>query len=234
MHAWAVSGEQVLVVTVMTADPPADAQSDFARQLHESWGYPALEAYEARRREEAEALARLGVEHRHLGLLDCIYRGDDSGWYYVSDDDLFGDVHPSDTAVETALVSQLEAVERDFAPNRIYAPLGAGHHVDHQLVRDAAAALWGEQLLLYEDLPYASVSDSVCRARHKAFPDRPPLKYVRELSAADMLAKVAAVGQYRSQLGVLFLAHVAMAAVLWQHARRTSTIGGWAERYWFV
>ena len=40
---------------------------------------------------------------------------------------------------------------------RVYAPLGIGSHVDHQLVFNAAASLAdaGWEVWLYEDIPYA-------------------------------------------------------------------------------
>ena len=74
LHRAHREGLRTLVVNFFTAVPEPDrALSDFARELHASWGVDER-AVETRRLEDQAALARLGAEYRNEDLLDGLYR----------------------------------------------------------------------------------------------------------------------------------------------------------------
>src|SRR5215213_6357423 len=104
--------------------------SAFARAMHERWGLTANEVIASRRAEEVAAAAVLGAQTRVLPFRDAIYRGD----YYLSDDDLFGSLAPEEASLPAAIAESLELAGSPDAATRIYAPLGVGKHVDHQIV----------------------------------------------------------------------------------------------------
>jgi LmbE family N-acetylglucosaminyl deacetylase len=230
IHRWAAADEPVLVVTVMTGDPPAGPHSPFAEYQHSSWGVSAAEAFAIRRSEEAAALGRLGASYTQLGLLDCIYRGDDTGFFYTSEEGIFGSIHPADESLAEALVRRLVALE-PFAPGAaVYSPLGLGHHIDHQLVRRAAERWRGRDLLYYEDYPYAhrmGLSRAEIQRGESGLASRQVW-----LTEGDMRAKIEAIGRYRSQMDILFGGCAEMEASVWAYGRAVAGGDGWAERFW--
>ncbi|HXF63595.1 MAG TPA: PIG-L family deacetylase, partial [Caldilineaceae bacterium] len=148
------AGARLLIVTVMAGDPPA-AVSGYARSLHERWAVE--EATAARRAEDLAACRILGAEPLHWPIPDCIYRCHPLTGkpFYLSDDDLFGEAAAEEAGLAAELAERLAALPPH---GRLVAPLAVGHHVDHQLVRQAAELACGpERLLYYEDYPYAQL-----------------------------------------------------------------------------
>src|SRR5215213_2715716 len=127
--------------------------SAFAEAMHERWGLTANEVIASRQAEEAAAAAVLGTRTGVLPFRDAIYRGDN----YLSDDDLFGYPASEEASLPAAIAASLDLADLPDATSRIYAPLGVGKHVDHQIVhlaaRELAARGWG--VWFYEDIPYA-------------------------------------------------------------------------------
>ncbi len=232
INKWSRAGETTLVVTIMTADPPLVPLSPFADELHSRWGAPAGEVYGLRREEEKRAMARLGAAHVHLGLSDCIYRSGPEGFYYGSEAAIFGVVAAGDESLVTEIVRRLmEVSTRDNST--VYAPLAVGHHVDHQLVSRAARDWSRDSLFFYEDAPYAYACGAVTDAIDRTFAaEAMPQPITLNIEAEDVLAKIGAIGCYRSQLGVLFGSHVSMAAQVWDYSRRLADESGWVERLW--
>ncbi len=199
IHKWTAAGEPVLVITLMAGDPPAGEFSPFAHYQHASWGLPPREAYAARRAEDLAAMRVLGAEYLQLDFLDCIYRRGPAGWFYQSDEEIFGAVHPADEPLADRLTAALQKLESLAAGATVYAPLGVGNHVDHQLVRRAAEAWRGRGLCYYEDYPYAETADlRPASAVRGLSPCTVPL------TEADLDAKVEAIGCYVSQIPMLF------------------------------
>src|SRR3954447_23202548 len=143
---------ETLVVFGSEPDPTRPL-SEFARAMHERWVLTANEVIASRQAEEGAAATVLGARSRVLPFRDAIYRGN----YYLSDDDLFGSPAPEEATLPAAIAASLDLGDSPDETTRIYAPLGVGKHVDHQIVHLAAQelAIRGWDVWFYEDIPYA-------------------------------------------------------------------------------
>jgi len=233
IYAQACRGERVLVVTVFAASPLDPDLTPFARELGERWG-GAADPVAARRAEDCAALARLGARGLHLSYLDCVYRRhpDTGEPLYPTVDDIFAEIHPAEATLADTLYHDL--CRRLTAGCRLvlYAPLGAGHHVDHQLVRQVAVRLQadGAQVELYEDWPYADDATAVARAL-----DGEQGRWRRRvslLSEEALIAKANAVACYASQISTFWPDLEAMRRALREQAARVGA-GGLGEGFWY-
>jgi LmbE family N-acetylglucosaminyl deacetylase len=188
-------GERVRVVTVFGGAPP-DELSPFAQFQHDRWGTGDA-AVDRRRAEDARAMAILGAGYAWLDFPDAIYRGD----LYLSDEQLFGSVNPTDLPLAAAVVAAIVA-EADAA-EQVYLPLAVGGHVDHRICRDAWHDLIGRGVgvRFYEDFPYAADAGAVDAALRGS-----SLLLAPELAdVSDFLERrLAAVAAYASQLPTIF------------------------------
>ena len=237
IHQWAAAGEPVLVLTLMTGDPPAGPHSPFAEYQHATWGVSAREAFAVRRAEETAALGRLGADLSHLGYRDCIYRGDGEIFFYTSNEALFGAVHPADAPLVETLVRDLAALGPLAPEATVYAPLAIGNHIDHQLLRRAAERWRSRDLQYYEDYPYAQRGDSQTLEAQRLgsqFATRPARPVQVPLTDEAMQAKIDAIGLYSSQISMLFGNHTQMEADVRAFARHTAGESGWSERFWLA
>jgi LmbE family N-acetylglucosaminyl deacetylase len=192
-------GERVLIVTVMAGDPPADAANDYIAGLHARWEL-GRDAAAQRRAEDLAACALLGADALHLDAPDCIYRLDPATGapLYVSDADIFGEIHPAETLLAARIAGLLAGLP---AATQVYAPLTVGHHVDHLLVRAAAEQVWGGALRYYEDYPYVQQPGKL----EATLMDAPGWRAtVIPLDADALDAKCAAIRAFRSQLSTFF------------------------------
>ena len=224
-------------LVVFGSEPDRDRPlSAFAEAMHERWGLTANEVIASRQAEEAAAAAELGAQTRVLPFRDAIYRGD----WYLSDEDLFGSPTTEETSLPAAIAASLDLADSPDATTRIYAPLGVGKHVDHQIVHLAGQELAGRgwDVWFYEDIPYA--------LRHMALDTR-----LAEIGAATRLQPVAripaestwerkidAILRYPSQLETVFLEYVGVGTTreeideaLSAYAVRAGD-GAMAERFW--
>lgn len=114
--------------------------------------------YSARREEDRRAVVLLGAAPMHLGFLDAPYR---SPRYSDFVGIVFGRAREYSSTFRE-LANRLRDLDRKLSPDVVVAPLAAGNHVDHRLVRDAAlSAIGTSKLLFYEDRPYAFVRELV-------------------------------------------------------------------------
>ncbi|MFF7891648.1 PIG-L deacetylase family protein [Streptomyces sp. NPDC007907] len=204
---------KVRVVTFFTeagAPPYTLSGRRYLRQV----GQPDAELlYRDRRAEDREVLERLGVDWRHLGLSDCLFRrkpgasGGRAGclrrvlpesWYVYPTYRLHistGRIsrHDSDTLSRVrASLEQLAAPPHTV----LLAPSGVGGHVDHVLVR-TAAELSGRTVVYYSDFPY--------NQQHRLDLDFVERNALVEVEWSRQLApKVELVRGYRSQADALF------------------------------
>lgn len=202
LSVWSVVGGtgDVAVVNVFAGLPEPGAAPRWdrlagARDRHEHM--------RARLDEDRAALTLAGRSGIYLPFLDRHYRADD----------------PAADELATAIDGAVPAAAM------LYAPAGIGGHVDHLLVRDAAAAIsrtHGLPLNLYAELPYAArfgwpgwVSgapadphavveqdwESSLRSAPVARSALTPR--VHRLDADQMAAKVTAMKRYRTQFALL-------------------------------
>jgi LmbE family N-acetylglucosaminyl deacetylase len=240
IHRATTAGEEVVVVTVFAGEAGTDvALSPFALAQHGYWGNPP-KPMTLRRGEDAAALALLGAEGLYLDHLDAVYRTDASGQSIYPDlETLMGEVHPDDPMTQDGaeeLASRLAGLVSARDQAVLYAPLGVGHHVDHQIVHAAAGRLLarGYRLAFYEDYPYAERPGAVEAALSFARTEGWRAKIIA-LDPADVTAKVSALGYYRSQLPILFGGVEAMPNRVWAFAAvdPPQSETGLAERLWW-
>lgn len=223
------NGEQVLVVALCTAAPPPDANfSALAQEFHSIWQLTPAEAVAARLREETTALVFLNVDSYWAGVLDAIYRYPEA---YHSRDSLFGTPHADDPLWET--LRQFCAALRQRVPSAtIYAPLGVGQHVDHQITYRAALDGAGQPLAFYEDFPYVTVPGAL--ERRLADLDEALSPRTRGIDAT-LATKINTVHQYPSQLDELFGGADGMVRAVTDYAHSVRPEGNeYGERVWVV
>jgi LmbE family N-acetylglucosaminyl deacetylase len=206
IHALAQRGARVLVATFFAGSPPDDAITPFALELKERWGN-AEDPVAVRREEDQAAVRAIGAEALHLPYLDCVYRQDASGQvaYYPTVEHIFADVHPAEADLPQRLLADLEARLPHTAHATVYAPLTAGHHVDHILVLRMALAMLkrGHKVLFYEDYPYAG-NAKVVEAALAPWPGHCWKRQTIFLGEADLRAKGRAVACYASQISTFW------------------------------
>jgi len=236
------AGERVLVVTIF-ADAPAPGAllSPFAQELHARWRHLA-DATARRREEDLTALALLGAKAVHWPYADCIYRQTPDGRFpYACEEALWGQVDPAENELVTELAARIAALppNRDDADARtsiIYAPLGVGHHVDHQIVRRAASSMLasqvsGRELVYYEDYPYAKDPRAVQSALEIGPGEMQWRAELTLLIEKALEAKIAAIACYRSQLSTFWASPAEMTTAMQTFAEQTGN-GKPAERTW--
>ncbi|HOW97429.1 MAG TPA: PIG-L family deacetylase [Kiritimatiellia bacterium] len=214
-------GRSVLIYTAMAAEQvPSPLQANGARFLKLCGLGP--DAGRVRRAEDARACARVGAKPDHGDLPEAVYRCDASGReLYPTHESLFEAIRPEDEGLMDRLARSFGALPRAAA---VFAPLGAGGHVDHVLVRRAAEQVFGAGLSYYEDYPYAVCRDVVRRLTQ---PRRAWSTVVVKLDAGARRARAAAILEYASQWPMLFGSR---AAFRWRDGWRLWLHGG--ERLW--
>jgi LmbE family N-acetylglucosaminyl deacetylase len=210
--------------------------SAFADAMHEQWGLTADEVIASRQAEEAAAAAELGAQTRVLPFRDAIYRGD----AYLSDEDLFGSPATEEAALPNAIAAALDLEDSPEAATRIYAPLGVGKHVDHQIVHLTGQELAGRgwEVWFYEDIPYA-LKPMALDARLAEIGGANRLEPVARIPAESTWdRKIDAILRYLSQLETVFRQYVGVGTTreeineaLSAYAARAGD-GAMAERFW--
>jgi LmbE family N-acetylglucosaminyl deacetylase len=237
IHRQAQAGAEVLAITVFTGDFEGSDLSSFARSLHKEWG-GLSHPFALRRAEDNAALTLLNAEGENLEHLDAIYRvAPDGEWLYPNVEAIFGEVHPADPLSLDGARGLAERVTQLLPPPDqalLYAPLGVGHHVDHQIIRTAAHTLLeaGYHVGFYEDYPYAETPGALEAALPRAGTGGWRIETIA-LEPENMAAKVSALGYHRSQLAMLFDGAEAMPNRVWSFAATRSPQACLAERIWW-
>lgn len=187
---------RVVLCTIFTAS--VENPAGFALRCQTDKGIAPEVDYMALRRAEDKAFAAFaGVkETRHLNHREAPHRG------YHSPNDLFAGIRPDDEVWE-AVRADLAALEAEFQPVVVFAPLGLGNHVDHlQTIRAVLRVYLARRVLWYRDTPYAIRSPS---ARPSALvppavqcPSRVPL------NEAILARKIDGCCLYASQINFQF------------------------------
>jgi LmbE family N-acetylglucosaminyl deacetylase len=228
------TGNRVLVVTVFGGIPAAGMRANpFVGQTLQNMGLSTdpAEAVRQRRAEDQAAVESLGADVLRLDYLDAIFRGDPA--YYQGDDALFGGVNPADLSLDEELAKVFLSIHERAPLAALYAPLGVGHHVDHQLCCSAADRLAQRKLNVkfYEDFPYVTNSGALA-ARQRELNITMEAEMVEISGTARQ--KSEAVALYRSQVPSLFGSEDKMTKTLngYSGSIRKTQPGIMIERYW--
>jgi LmbE family N-acetylglucosaminyl deacetylase len=223
------AGARVLVVTICTASPPSEGPfSSFAEATHHLWGLPPDQAMRTRLYEDSVAMEHLGADSMWVGMFDAIYRRPTD---YVNNETLFGAPAPNDPLLPD-LRAFIHAL-RDRVPRAtLYAPLGVGNHIDHQITYAAARAGAGDAIAFYEDFPYvtkAGMLDQRLSALHEAF-----VTSTLDIDAT-LSRKIGAVAAYTSQLSSLFGDADGLRRQIRDYAEQLRPdTGTYGERFWLL
>ncbi len=229
----AAAGHAVLVITMMGGlfqgklpDTPILAD------LHRRW-QAGLDPLRQRQIEDERASKMLGVDFMHLPLPDCVYRLAGDMALYPSEASLFGEVHGADYAPR--LLKGIQIPELETAA-KVYLPLGVGHHVDHQIVRE-----WGmtqlrdapdkSVLRFYVEFPYSKADRSTELALGAIDLPLAPADVV--LSETEIRAKTRAIACYDSQISTFWEDLAAMESDV-RRAFTDPETGGYVERFWKI
>jgi LmbE family N-acetylglucosaminyl deacetylase len=224
-------------LVVFGSEPDRDRPlSAFAEVMHEKWGLTADEVIASRQAEEAAAAAELGAQTRVLPFRDAIYRGE----AYLSDEDLFGSPATEEASLPNAITASIDLADSPDAATRIYAPLGVGKHVDHQIAHVAGQVLAarGWDVWFYEDIPYA-LKPMALDARLAEIGAGTRLAPVARIPVeSSWERKIDAILRYPSQLETVFLQYVGVGTTreeideaLSAYAARAGD-GAIVERFW--
>jgi LmbE family N-acetylglucosaminyl deacetylase len=230
-----LTGQKVLVVTAFGGAPAAGTPlSPFARQLiaRDGLGADAAEAVGMRQAEDEAALTTLGADAYWLDFADAPYRGNPAT--YPDNESLFGQVQPSDQNLDEEIAKVLLQLHQRASQAVIYAPLGVGRHVDHQICCSAADRLAQQKITVkfYEDYPHVTRKGALeGRQKELGIAMEPEMVEISNLPAQ---LKEDAILHYRSQVPVLFQTEDKMRSTIKDYAssiRRTYP-GIQIERYW--
>lgn len=207
VHRLARLGRQPETLIVFGSEPDPDfVLSPFASAMHEGWGLATSEVIARRRAEEDNASRAIGATFRLLPFHDAIYRGHT----YLSDSDLFSTPALAEHGLPGEIVAALDLPNVPSDAVRMYAPLGIGGHVDHQLVFTAAASLAaaGWEVWFYEDVPYALQEGARERRLAEIAADHSLHLRGTAPAGADWDAKLDGILSYPSQLETIFRHYV--------------------------
>jgi LmbE family N-acetylglucosaminyl deacetylase len=149
--AQTAAAEPVLVVTLFAGDPGARG-----KRLRSALRPLADTA--TRRREDRAAMTRLGADFLWLDFEDAIFRRPVALQRYG----LLLGARDIEKPLAQDIYRGVEAICRRSGARHLYAPLGVGQHVDHQLAFQVARRLSANadihaDLVFYEDCPYVLV-----------------------------------------------------------------------------
>lgn len=240
-------GARCIGVTIFTAPAPEGVPlSPFAQNMHDDWenasGSSIASVNDIRRDEERAALRLLNLEPLWLDLPDAPYRrGKDGQFLYTSNSELMGTVASEEKRELVPWIArQVTRIVSESGVRgrvRLFAPLGVGHHVDHQLAFWAARRLGPRfGVLFYEDYPYVTRPGALqARLDELRTPVQPRITPIADLIGV----KIAAIARYKSQLGGLFESSEAMPTAVRTYSQSIAESAGipgvdYAERAWFI
>jgi LmbE family N-acetylglucosaminyl deacetylase len=223
-------GQRPIVITIFGGDRPAGVSlSNFACGLHARWQL-GEDAPASRRDEDRAALDHLGAYLICLPFADAVYRvaAASRQHLYASEEAIFGEVQEGEIVdqIAEALRARIKTIISGGSMARVFAPLSAGHHVDHQIVRASAEKL-NYELIYYEDYPYA---EDAAQLAPVWGPDQWAAESIA-LSDEALRAKTAAFLEYRSQISTFYKDTAEVAPRLRRYAEQVG-VGKPVERFW--
>lgn len=205
-------------------------ESPILEDLHRRW-QAGIDPLRTRRHEDARALRSLGAECQYLPLTDCVYRQVEGQPLYLTEESLFGDIHPRDYASD--FLRRTNVVDLVLSQT-VFVPLAVGHHVDHQIVHEWGARLAAQErgnlrLRFYAEFPYSNAHQAIAESLKRIGIQLRQVKV--ELSEVEVLAKINAIACYRSQISTFWNGLQEMEADV-RRSMRDSESGKFVERFW--
>lgn len=242
IHQLTQQGESVTILTITAGDPPSDLpDSPLLQDLHHRWQI-GDSPVETRRREDIASAKVIGASAQHEAYCDCIYRQHQGKLLYPREESIFGDIHPDDL-LPNQLTAQIPKFNQQFTDIMcVYVPLGVGHHVDHQIVRDWGIAIHKHNpelcVKFYEEYPYTR--DKIALEKAQAIVNtRISLNLETVvLSEHDLNMKIESMACHQSQISTFWANHEAMADEIRTIFRADDTYIGdtttYTERFWAI
>jgi len=198
-------GFHVQVATVFAASPNSTL-SPLAKWMHQTWRLP-YDAPSCRRDENSKALSYLGAQDICMSYKCSIYRQSKNGQHlYISKEQIFSQMWQHESKLLYTISEELQQILTSIDWMILYAPLGVGGHVDHllvhQAVKRACVGLNRNEIVFYEDLPYALELSALQQALAHCNLSTDQYLFV-PLTELDKQAKGNAIGFYASQLDVV-------------------------------
>lgn len=225
-------GSKPHMITVFASELVDEMVGEFAAWKHSRWKVTDAEQVLAvRRGEDAQAARVLGCSVRWLGLPDAIYRAG----RYNSDSELFGVLQDEEVELAEHLADEIRHLPEWDEDARVFVPLGAGNHVDHQLVFEAGRRLASRRVKVYayEDCPYAIHSPGGVSARLALLGDAVGEPFTVPIGAM-LERRLESIACYRTQVPVIFRFTSDFREAVGNFARATGGGLGPAERFWPV
>lgn len=228
-------GKPVTARTVMGGIPTPEEvpETPITRDLHRRWDR-GDDPIRIRRQEDEAAIRGLGAELVVMSVwLDCVYRRSRQGTaLYPTEEAIFGEIQPDDEVARLLPFVILPQTEPIYT---LYAPLGAGHHVDHQVTRNWALTLREQfpwlALKFYEEYPYTEDAGAVEAALGCFAAGQRLEPEVVRLDEAHVAAKIGAIACYESQISTFWESVEAMEAAT-RRSMWDAAAGSFVERYW--
>ncbi|MBV9323199.1 MAG: PIG-L family deacetylase [Chloroflexi bacterium] len=225
-------GPEPVIVTIFGGEVTDEVLNQFARWKHGRWGLTDMDSVREQRQAEDTAAAHiLRTGTRWLGIPDAIYRGE----HHLSDDELYGEVQAAELPLAQLIADEVQALPEWSDTSTVFVPLGAGRHVDHQLVFLAGRHLADRsvQVLAYEDCPYVIHTPLALETRLAELSDcLGAPRYVKIASTFER--KLAAIEAYATQVPVLFRFTSDVRGELTKFGQRMAPELGAVERFWPV
>jgi LmbE family N-acetylglucosaminyl deacetylase len=225
-------GSKPRMITVFASELVNEMVGEFAASKHSRWKVTDAEQVLAvRRAEDAKAAGVLGCSVRWLGLPDAIYRAGQ----YNSDSELFGVLQDEEVELAEHPVDEIRHLPEWDEDTRVFVPLGAGNHVDHQLVFEAGRRLASGRVKVYayEDCPYAIHTPGGVSARLAILGDAVGEPFTVPIGAM-LEQRLEAIACYRTQVSVIFRFTSDFREAIGDFARAPGGAHGSAERFWPV
>ncbi len=212
------AGNSVEIWTIMAGVPGPGEPTDFARLMHQVWGFAnGEETVTARRLEDRRAAAEVGAQPVHFDFLDCLYRRGREGQALYADAAV--PVHPEDSDLPAQVANALRGRLRP--DDRVICQLAIGKHVDHVIVRLAAEML-GRPLVYDADMPYlVNHPDDLEPAT------RGMQSSLQQVSDDNFGHWVRGIKCYASQVDSVFGSHEAMPQVMQEYWCKEQGIRFW-------
>lgn len=237
IHKLTQQGAQVIILTITAGDPPKNLpDSPLLQDLHQRW-QAGISPIATRRHEDSESAQVIGAIAQYETYFDCIYRQHAEKLLYPTEESIFDVIHPDDP-LPKQLQTQTASFHKQFGKiTCLYAPLGVGHHVDHQIVRDWSMAIYKHNpelcVKFYEDYPYTRDKVAIERARAYIEPHYTLTAETEMLSERNITAKIKAIACHQSQISTFWGNPDTMIAEIHNMFQDDKTYT-YMERFWAI